>query len=53
MTRLSNYLGSIANFSEGEPPCEMTVAHIAVTRGLLSSVEIKQNAEKWLEAVKE
>jgi hypothetical protein len=44
---------STVTASEGEPPCEMSVAHIAVNRGLLSSVEIKQNAEKWLQAIKE
>ena len=48
-----NNFCSTLTASDGEPQCEMYIANIAVTCGLLSSVEIKQNAEKWLDAVKE
>ncbi|MFA6567641.1 MAG: LamG-like jellyroll fold domain-containing protein [Victivallales bacterium] len=49
----SNYFYSTVTASDGEPPCEMSIACITVNRGLISSVEIRQNAEKWLEVVKE
>ncbi len=49
----NNNFCSMVPVSDGEPPCAMCVANIAVNRGLVSSVEIKQNTEKWLDAVKE
>ncbi|MFA6568688.1 MAG: malectin domain-containing carbohydrate-binding protein, partial [Victivallales bacterium] len=47
-----NFLSGVMT-SEGQPPSAMSVAAISVWRGMLSSVEIQQDSERWMEAVKE
>ncbi|MFA7230398.1 MAG: LamG-like jellyroll fold domain-containing protein [Victivallaceae bacterium] len=47
----NNYFCSSVTTSTGETPCEMMIANIAVTRGLVSSVTIEQNTDKWQDAV--